>query len=315
MKTFLCHSSKDSKFVIEVAKHLKRNLDRVFYYEEYQRSDESFIETINHELKACEVMVIFVGSDFSEKKYPVKEANTAEILSNDVQQKNFILIFLPGQSEIPSGISIHSGYLKFSVESEDLIKEAYRIAKKIVTGLGRPWLSADGLPYNPHLFSYEKHIIDYFIKKNRMGEKTFLEDNELRDKWLDGCPAVWPKVVHWKKGEKEKKIENKSPKEGESYFRSKKAMVLAAALQKYHWNERDESTILHDCPIKQGFTFPEAGPRKMLYYPTKGKTLKVAVIVSGGIAPGINAVIDGITQRHYQYAQKLNYDLKVHGLN
>ncbi len=148
-----------------------------------------------------------------------------------------------------------------------------------------------------------------------MGEKTFLEDNKLRDKWLDGCPAVWPKVQHWEKEEKEKEIKNKSSKEGESYFRSKKAMVLAAALQKYHWDEEDESTILHDCPIKQGLTFPEAGPREMLYYPTEGKTLKVAVIVSGGIAPGINAVIDGITQRHYQYAQKLNYDLEVHGLN
>jgi 6-phosphofructokinase 1 len=33
----------------------------------------------------------------------------------------------------------------------------------------------------------------------------------------------------------------------------------------------------------------------------------VAVLVSGGIAPGINAVIDGIVQRHYLYANPLRY--------
>ena len=317
MKTFLCHSSKDSEFVIEVAKHLKRNLDGVFYYEEYQRSDQSFVKTINLELEACEVMVIFVGSDFSEKTYPVDEANEAYRISTSKpeRKKSFFIIPLSEETEIPADSTVLNGYPNFKVKGPDLIVEAYQIAKKIVTGLGRPWLSEDGLPYDPHLFSYEKDIIDYFIKKNSMGEKTFLEDNKLRDKWIDGCPAVWPKVEHWEKEEKEKKIKNKSSKEGESYFRSKKAMVLAAALQKYHWDAEDESTILHDCPIKQGLTFPEAGPREMLYYPTEGVTLKVAVIVSGGIAPGINAVIDGITQRHYQYAQKLNYDLEVHGLN
>ena len=49
-------------------------------------------------------------------------------------------------------------------------------------------------------------------------------------------------------------------------------------------------------------------------WPQEGEVLKVGVIVSGGIAPGINAVIDGITQRHYRYAKKHQYDLKVHGL-
>jgi 6-phosphofructokinase 1 len=310
MKTFLCHSSKDSEFVIEVAKHLKRNLDRVFYYEEYQRSDKSFVETINHELEACEAMVIFVGSDFSKKQYPVDEANAAYSLSQD-RKKSFFIILLSGQTRAPAEINLLRNYPTIPVEGENLIMEAYRIAKKIVTDhLGHPWLSADGLPHNPHLFSYEKDIINYFIRKNSLGERAFLEDNKLRAKWIDGCPADWPKVVHWNKIQ----TKNKFTEREESYWRSEKAMVLAAALQKYHWSGEHESTILHDCPIKQGFCFPEAGPRKMLSYPTHGEALKVAVIVSGGIAPGINAVIDGITQRHYQYAKKLDYDLKVNGL-
>jgi 6-phosphofructokinase 1 len=320
MKTFLCHSSKDSKFVIEVAKHLKRNLDKVFYYEEYQRSDQSFIETINQELEECEVMVIFVGSDFSEKKYPAKEANTADTLSNDERQKSFFIILLSGQTRVPAAINMLRTYPTISVKGDDLIKEAYRIAKKIVTGLGRPWLSADGLPHNPHLFSYEKDIIDYFIRKNSLGEKAFLEDNNLMDKWLDGCPADWPKVVHWKKKQTKNKFIKKKescPRHEdaeESYPRPDDAMVLAAALKSYHWTGNDENTFSRNCPISQGICFPEAGPREMLSYPQEGEVLKVGVIVSGGIAPGINAVIDGITQRHYRYAKKHQYDLKVHGL-
>jgi 6-phosphofructokinase 1 len=46
-------------------------------------------------------------------------------------------------------------------------------------------------------------------------------------------------------------------------------------------------------------TKPEAGPREMV-----GSFSQVAIVVSGGIAPGINAVIDGIVQRHWQYDTK-----------
>lgn len=42
--------------------------------------------------------------------------------------------------------------------------------------------------------------------------------------------------------------------------------------------------------------FLEAGPRSLV-----GRFRKVGVVVSGGIAPGINAVIDGIVQRHREY--------------
>src|SRR5262249_48742082 len=45
------------------------------------------------------------------------------------------------------------------------------------------------------------------------------------------------------------------------------------------------------------FHFAEAGPRAkiMRFHP------RVGILVSGGIAPGINAVIDGIVRRHEAY--------------
>jgi 6-phosphofructokinase 1 len=87
--------------------------------------------------------------------------------------------------------------------------------------------------------------------------------------------------------------------------------VLAAALSSYH----NAGSSL--CMMKERLFFPEAGPREMLYYPKHSEgseeIFRVAILVSGGIAPGINAVIDGIVQRHYKY-QPQGDSIQVWGL-
>ena len=55
-----------------------------------------------------------------------------------------------------------------------------------------------------------------------------------------------------------------------------------------------------------GLTFPEARPRKFLYYPKDHGQLRVGIVVSGGIAPGINSVIAGIVKRHVLYHKAAN---------
>ena len=60
-------------------------------------------------------------------------------------------------------------------------------------------------------------------------------------------------------------------------------------------------------------TLPEAGPRRDLHF-SPDQPLRVDIVVSIGIAPGINAVIDGIVQRHFKYATKHNVPLEVFGL-
>lgn len=53
----------------------------------------------------------------------------------------------------------------------------------------------------------------------------------------------------------------------------------------------------------------------MLFYPRPEQdAMKVAILVSGGIAPGVNAVIDGITRRHHMYADGEGYKVNVHGI-
>ena len=72
-------------------------------------------------------------------------------------------------------------------------------------------------------------------------------------------------------------------------------MVVAAALSKYH---RRGGCIA--CMLEENLSFPEAGPRESVY---SSAPENVAIVVSGGIAPGINAVIDGIVRRQKQYSQ------------
>jgi 6-phosphofructokinase 1 len=84
-------------------------------------------------------------------------------------------------------------------------------------------------------------------------------------------------------------------------YRSEESLVLAGALN-------DLSTPV----IKHRLCFPEAGPRKRLSY-SSTDDLTVGILVSGGIAPGINAVVAGIVERHNLYKDKGGGALTIKG--
>jgi hypothetical protein len=67
------------------------------------------------------------------------------------------------------------------------------------------WQAEDDLPYDPHLFSYEKDIIRFFSKKKDLAGELYArgsdDDDEaqreaIRRKLADGCPSDWPTVVN-----------------------------------------------------------------------------------------------------------------------
>jgi 6-phosphofructokinase 1 len=192
---------------------------------------------------------------------------------------------------------------------------AFKIASEIITKLGLPWHSADDLPLNPHLFSYEKDIIDFFSKKEALGQPVFTEASdsdkeakEIRRKLIEGCPSDWPNVARW---ERPDPIPNLLEQEDFGKHREENASVLTAALI----SPGKSSNEVAEVSAVRNLCFPEAGPRQSLYFPVNSG-LRVAVLVSGGIAPGINAVIDGIVQRHWLYAEHHGYKdgLTIFGL-
>jgi 6-phosphofructokinase 1 len=112
-------------------------------------------------------------------------------------------------------------------------------------------------------------------------------------------------------------IQNPIPEKDAGQYRKDKDRVIPVTLAEFHHDlsiQGDDE--FHNgicfCPkAGKSLTFPEAGPRKSVFFPNitienPKDTFNVAIIVSGGIAPGINAVIDGITSRHYLYLHEYN---------
>lgn len=140
---------------------------------------------------------------------------------------------------------------------------------------------------------YEKDIIDYYLSKIK--NRSFISESAL--------PSYWPKVEHWKG-----QIKNEIGEDFIGKNRSDDADVIVAALSDYHCSD--------SCLLKEKLSLPEAGPREKLYFPQKRqRPLNVGIVVSGGIAPGINSVIDGIVQRHKLYSIEHRYDIEIVGFN
>jgi 6-phosphofructokinase 1 len=330
-KIFLCHASRHSEVVVQVGAYLKRHVDQVFMYEEHQRV-ESFIDTINRKLTECNVMVIF--HDGAVTEFQKLEINrVTEDLGRHLKHWGVIIVPIPGLDSSrpadPEALNQFGTMPQIWPKSNDPRDwprpRAYPVwvAREIVTSLRVPWRSIDDLPANPHLFDYEKDIIDFYIRKRELGENLWLAPEaapgagrrptveQIRAKLLDGCSPDWPATERCSNGPAvlRNPLKDVRPADG--------AKVVAAALTKYHeacepeagqWNPEK-------CMVFQKLTFDEARPRATLHFPV-GRDLRVAILVSGGIAPGINAVIDGLVQRHWTYLENSGrtYSLRVLGL-
>lgn len=205
MKAFICHNNQDSAFAIELASHSRPNLD-VFYFEEHQRADASFVQSINEALAERAVMVIVLGLAFS--KCQVEE--TAHRLHIAGRPRSFFFVRLPGKAgeriEFPQEITMLGGFPILECEGRTP-EGAKKMAASIVRHLGITWRSVDDLPLNPHIFSYEKDIIRFFVKRKQYADKCFTEARapddsdvdftEMRNYMLDGCPSVWPTLKRW----------------------------------------------------------------------------------------------------------------------
>jgi len=203
----------------------------------------------------------------------------------------------------------------------------------------------DGLPLDIQPFKYEKDIINFYRDKYIIGktlsdvtEKTAdfgkaEEVEKIEEILRKGVIPSWPEVkinVRIDENEDEINVERKKKYEQiknpilSEIGSPRNAHVLAAALTNYHeietGNRSINSICENFCLKNHAFSFPEAGPRENIYKPINiplNNHYNVAILVTGGIAPGINAVIDGITQRHFKYAEASGYesDLKVIGIN
>jgi len=300
--SFICHSNRDAQFALGLAAYLKRHLDEVFCYEEEQRADSQFLSTINERIASSSVFVTIIGEQ-------VRDWQRDEACMAYQQRKagrSFFTVTLRGSDGLPYVIPeslLHLRGLKVIVPETSGQTAIRRVAFQIINDLQLAWRS-DELPLDPHLFSYEKDIIAFFVKawldKIASSSVTAEDREEIRKKILHGCPPEWPQVVKWADGLSDNLLKDVGKPRPES------ARVLTTGLV-------NEETLPIVAGSEQEITalrrlgFPEAGPRAELYFPREEQGLGVAILVSGGIAPGINAVIDGIVQRHWLYAERHGY--------
>ncbi len=166
------------------------------------------------------------------------------------------------------------------------------------------------------LFTYEKDMIDCFHELAQLNRETpFLKmpekrHTELVEKIRAGLPIRWPSV---RLRTDQSFMEN--PLIGEGAVGAARNgisslaveepcgthcpdQVVAAALSKYHDDGGNRR-----CMLDETLCLLEAGPRKQLM--NLRRAVRAGIVVSGGIAPGVNAVIDGIVQRHMSYHRTL----------
>lgn len=306
-RVFLSHSSHDGNLAVAIAASLKRCVDEgVFCYED--TTTTSFPETMSEEIEKCTHMVVLVGDEES------KHQNT-EVSSFYARKKgdksHFFFVDCRTRREtfLPSIFALYEDNIRFRCEEDSPATSGLKAAHEIAKTFQWDWQASDGLPANPHLFDYEKHIIDFYTKLLTTEREP---ETGTHEKLLDGAPPEWPTVheLRFPDGNTRDNPDTLQKQVGE--WRDPDARVLVAALSQYHKAGEPDCHQL-GCQLRNGLCFPEAGPREKHIFPNRTNNLTVGILVSGGIAPGINAVIDGITQRHFLYARENEYTVHVHG--
>lgn len=287
LNVFLSYNFDDEPFVGVVTYLLNKQPDLKAFCYSNERRGEGWPQFIMERLNEADSFVFFLG-----KSLGVIQEN--EILTAlEVKQRfnNRIVAVCMGDASIPGSIKVAGGRFDPVNVSGLLDDAAEAAARGIAQRLAVPWVPADGIP-DSYIFEHEKEIIVAYRQRHSEPNGR-LEPRLLQT----GCPPNWPRVVKQAAdseidGEIQEKIGN---------FRNEGSHVMVDTRTEcapdQGWCELPSGSSL--------LTFPEAGPRKAHFYPRPEKVeLNVAILVSGGIAPGINAVIDGIVKRHELYQKE-----------
>jgi len=293
MRVFISYHFDDEPFAQRLSYYLRKQPGiEPFCYADERRA-EDWIQRLGGELERSDAFVFLLGKEVG--KTQADEANAAYKHGDKITA--FVVVNM-GNVHLPPNVAISAGRTDpIRLPSSDPI-HGEACARDVVGRLGRPWVPDNDLPIG-YPFDFEKKIIEEYEDGKGVLSGTRVEE---------GCPREWPHVVKDKAGRP-----NPVPERIIGGYRQETAAIIAD--NRIGW--REDHPEQKTSPITRGLTFPEAGPRRTLRYPVRG-SLTVGIVVSGGIAPGINAVIEGIVRRHRLYAEKAEkkgekYDLSIFG--
>jgi hypothetical protein len=266
------------------------------------------------EFRQADCMLCFVGGRLGSRQ--LYHASMASHYRVPMQ-----FIWLGGQKDprlFSKDIEIDWAIVKHTLGNvtDKIDAGAPELVKKLLDSL-KAWWSENFIPDMPEFDLKERIDIPYRVTQLLDYEKNIIElysviqsietvPIAIRKRWPEerimkilsgGAPLDWPYLQN-ERGQRENPLDPdkagdfRGPLEEVGSGSEKhevEGLVRAAALMNLGRTER---------PL----TFPEAGPRRKLAWPQgDDKELKVAILVAGGISPGINAVIDAIVQRHNKY--------------
>lgn len=324
-KIFISFPFDEVYIATYIAQQLRKNSDNNFLISIYPQNVDAqkfWTKSIEKEIMECSKFIFIVGKE-------IKQGQKRELQTAIQHKKNIWRINTKSGNnawnetlkEIKSDGIYEILETDFECWDQDRNFDLDGTISNIFENRTVDWkfksYSSDGLPLNSQLFNYEKKIIEFYYKYNnfKIPEKDCRKEQyeNIKGKISSGVPAVWPVVRKRKKRpglvltELDKAIEEEIGK-----FRDpKKDNVLSAALSVFHLKDKP-------CPCndEDKLIFPEAGPRQKVFSNELARKFRIGILVSGGIAPGINALIDGITSRHFFYAEKLGNEdsLEILGL-
>jgi 6-phosphofructokinase 1 len=279
---------EQERFIHRVSFYLKKQPGVVTYCYLGDESNRKWKAEVGKAIKDCDKLALFMGDTFG--KMQTFEADDFVARHPEDLHKHAVVVKLSDSDVLPDKLfqyrprvlTVNQVRMSGGIDDEQAQWCAEAIAKAILKE--HYWITDDGLPIG-YPFEYEKGIIDEFIAGNG---KLF-----TARRIEEGCPELWPEVVR-------RKPYHPNPIKDEAIGKPRPddANIIVDARSIYHHDDRAK-TCLKDIRL----TFPEAGPRETLRYPVPehGGRLGVGILVSGGIAPGINAVISGIIERHHLY--------------
>jgi 6-phosphofructokinase 1 len=297
LRVFISYNFADERLV-GVISHLLRKqgaIDPFFY--SHAKSAGVWTQQLADAITACHAFVYMAGREVGDTQQ--LEANWHFENRKDLKQQTLV-VCLPG-STVPDAVRLQGPFdpVRIDLTQGDA---AELLAKEISVRLTGIWTPTDGVPLG-YLFDYEKDIVEAYVQKELRGKSL---DIKLLQ---DGCPPDWPKV-------EKREATHRNASRIQEKFGAFRAASSAIAVDS-RISDVDDQLARNASEIRRKLTFPEAGPREWHRYPLEGQSeLRVAILVSGGIAPGINAVIDGIVKRHEAYHDEIRgrkYELTIFG--
>jgi 6-phosphofructokinase 1 len=275
---FISYNSEVIDKVAKAVHCLQRQTKVEIYFHPDKRTRGRFWDQLDDSIRnKCDRFVLFISKGSSRSKPQEKEISLFLRRHGD---SNVVVVLLDG-CQIPSDwdndlVEKLKDIEHIRADTNDPNWPLHK-NREILDFFQEPYASFDDLPTLLEVV-YEKELINDYIVSN---------GTLPAGKIAIGYPEKWPNVSRrpascpgWTT------IDN--PLDPQTHRPDNSAILVDARI-------RVEDT---EANVAKKMTFPEAGPRGMIFFKT---LLTVGILVSGGIAPGINAVISAIVKKHEEY--------------